>query len=87
MSFYREIGNLLGLDWSRIARGYSLVNYNGEAVYIEGIKKIVTVSETEMIVDTPKARVRIVGENLEIFSLEDKTIIVKGKILEAGVVG
>jgi len=86
MSFYREIGNLLGLDWARIANGYSLVNYNGEAVYIEGIKKIVTINDSEIIVDTPKARVKVVGEGLEIFSLEEKTIIVKGKIIEAGVV-
>jgi len=85
MSFYREIGNLLGLDWARIAAGYSLVNYNGEAVYIEGIKKVITVTDTCIVVDTPKRRVRVAGEGLAIFSLEEKTMIVKGKINEAGV--
>jgi len=86
MSFYREIGNVLGLDWARIANGYSFVNYNGEAVYIEGIKKIVNVSDTEIVVDTSKRRVRIFGEALSVFSLEDKTMVVKGKITDTGVI-
>ena len=86
MSFYREIGNLLGLDWARIASGYSFVNYNGEAVYLEGIKRVVNVSDIEIIVDTKKARIKIAGEELAIFSLEEKTMIVKGKILNTGVV-
>jgi len=86
MSFYREIGNLLGLDWARIASGYSLVNYNGEAVYIEGIKRVVSISDTEIIVDTPKCRVKVVGYGLSIFSLEEKTMIAKGRIVSAEVV-
>ncbi len=80
MSFYQEIGNILGLDWARIAGGYSLVNYNGEAVYLEGIKKVITVSDTEIVVDTGKPRVRIAGENLAVYSLEEKTMVVKGCI-------
>ena len=86
MSFYREIGNLLGLDWARIAGGYSLVNYNGEAVYIEGIKKIVAVSDNEITVDTPKARVRVAGEELAVFALEEKTMVVRGRIAISEVV-
>ena len=81
MSFFEEIGSLLGLDWARIARGYSLVNYNGEAVYLEGIKKIASLSDAEMIFDTGKGRVRITGEGLTVFSLEEKTVIIKGRIL------
>ena len=80
MSFYQEIGNILGLDWARIAGGYSVVNYNGEAVYIEGIKKVMIVSDTEIVVDTGKLRVRVAGEELAIFSLEEKSMVVKGKI-------
>jgi len=85
MSFYREIGNLLGLDWARIANGYSFVNYNGEAVYIEGIKKIVTIEDSLIVVDSPKTRIRVEGEDLSIFSLEEKTMIIKGRIIKAGV--
>jgi len=86
MSFYRDIGNVLGLDWARIAGGYSLVNYNGEAVYIEGIKRVVNVSELEIVVDTSKQRIKVVGEELCVFSLEDKTMIIKGRISDAGIV-
>ena len=86
MSFYREIGNLLGLDWARIASGYSMVNYNGEAVYLEGIKRVVSVSDLEVIVDTKRARLKVVGEELAIFSLEEKTMIIKGKIVATEVV-
>lgn len=84
MSFYQEIGNLLGLDWARIAGGYNLVNYNGEAVYLEGIKKIIFISDTEIVIDTAKPRVRIAGEDLAVFSLEEKSIIIKGRITETG---
>ncbi|MCL2061798.1 MAG: YabP/YqfC family sporulation protein [Firmicutes bacterium] len=80
MSFYQEIGNILGLDWAHIAGGYSLVNYNGEAVYIEGVKKLLVISDTEIIVDTGKPRIRVSGEGLAIFSLEEKTMVVKGTI-------
>ena len=80
MSFYQEIGNILGLDWARIAGGYSVVNYNGEAVYLEGIKKVVVVSDTEIVVDTGKQRVRIAGEELAISLLEEKSMVAKGRI-------
>jgi len=80
VSFYREIGNLLGLDWARIASGYSIVNYNGEAVYLEGIKKVINVSDVEVVVDTKKARLRIIGKELCIFSLEEKTMIIRGMV-------
>ena len=84
MSFYREIGNLLGLNWASIANGYSLINYNGEAVYIEGIKKVLLMSDTEIVVDAGKLRLRVGGEDLAVHSLEEKTIIVSGKILQTG---
>jgi hypothetical protein len=80
MSFYQEIGNILGLDWARIAGGYSLVNYNGEALYIEGIKKVLLVTDAEIVLDTGKPRVRVTGERLAVHSLEEKTIIIKGRI-------
>ena len=80
MSFFEEIGSLLGLDWARIACGYSVVNYNGEAVYLEGIKKVVTVSGAEMVFDTGKGRVKISGGDLAVFLLEEKTAVVKGRI-------
>ncbi|MCL2798649.1 MAG: YabP/YqfC family sporulation protein [Firmicutes bacterium] len=80
MSFFEEIGNLLGLDWARIAVGYSVVNYNGEAVYIEGIKKVVSLSDTETVFDAGKGRVRITGEGLSVFALEEKTAVIKGRI-------
>jgi len=84
MSFYEEIGNLLGLDWARIIGGYSWVNYNGEALYLEGIKKVVLLSDAEIVVDTGKPRVRVTGEGLTVFSLEEKTLIIKGRILSVG---
>jgi hypothetical protein len=80
LSFFLEIGNILGLDWARIVGGYSLVNYNGEAVYIEGVKKVVLLTAGEIIIDTAKPRIKVSGEDLSVFSLEEKTIIIKGRI-------
>lgn len=84
MSFYREVGNLLGLDWARIANGYSIVNYNGEAVYIEGISKMASLSESEIVVDAGKTRIKVEGVDLFVVSLEDKTMVVRGDIKFVG---
>lgn len=81
MSFFKEIGNLLGLEWAGLSRGYSVVNYNGEAVYVEGVKTVIAITQTEIILNVPSARLNICGDNLTIFMLENDTIIVKGVIL------
>jgi len=80
VSFFREIGNLIGLDWARVAAGYCTVNYNGEAVYIEGVKKIVSISNEEIILQVKDKNLKVVGKNLQISNLEDKTVIVRGEV-------
>ena len=80
VSFFREIGNLVGLDWAKVALGYCTVNYNGEAVYIEGVKKIVSIADTEVIISVKDKNLKIVGEGLQISNLEEKTIVVRGEV-------
>lgn len=84
MSFYNEIANILGLDWTRVASGFSIINYNNEACYIEGIKRVVKVTDTAVTLDFKKGRYYIYGTGLEIFLLEQHCIIIKGLIVSTG---
>lgn len=81
MSFFNEVISLLGIDAQMLAAGYQIVNYNGEAVYVEGYKKVLSIAENEIILELRKGKkISLQGEGLNVFSLEDTTIIVKGKI-------
>lgn len=80
MSFFKEAGNALGLDWAKLAMGYQLVNYNGEAVYIEGVKRILSIDDTLVALHVGKKLLHIVGENLEIHDVSGAAIMIKGTI-------
>lgn len=80
MSFFNEIGKTIGLDWIKLASGYNVINYNGEALYIEGIKKILKISNTEILVSTAKLIITVAGSELNVYDSNCESIIIKGKI-------
>ncbi len=81
MSFFSEAASMLGLDAAKISAGYQFINYNGEAVYIEGFKRVVSISDAEMIFELKGGRIVLKGEGLYVFLLESTTVIIKGKIV------
>lgn len=50
------------------------------SLYIEGVVDILSISETEIDIRTKKTKIRVGGENLEVVELEDKTLLIRGKI-------
>lgn len=80
MSFFKEAADALGLDLTKIALGYEVINFGGEAIFVEGFKRLVSTTDCEIVLELKKSRIRIAGESLFIFSLEESTIIIKGKV-------
>lgn len=80
MSFFREIAEVLGYDEARLALGYNYVNYNGEAVYLEGVKKVLRLDDCEMAFQTPKGVLYVSGEGLSVSNLSGASVLVRGKI-------
>lgn len=80
MSFFGEIADIIGWDASRLALGYSVINYNGEAVFVEGIKSVLRITTEQMAFKLPKGVLYVEGENLEISDLSGGSVIVRGAI-------
>ena len=77
MSFFDDIkyGSVAGR-----ALGYSVVLMGGEAVYVEGIKRLASVSPTKMEMTAGKRLIIVEGEDMVIDELERETVIIKGRI-------
>ena len=77
MSFFDEISyrTLLGR-----AVGYRAVLMGGEAVYVEGISRIVSVSGEKIEVSARKKLLVVEGEDLSLEELEKESVIIKGRI-------
>ncbi len=84
MSFYNEVANIIGLNWASVATGFSYINYNNKAVYIEGIKNVVSILDSEICVAIKSGRLYVSGSNLSVFLLENCSIIIKGEIAFVG---
>ncbi|MGN1163048.1 MAG: YabP/YqfC family sporulation protein [Christensenellales bacterium] len=50
------------------------------SLYIEGVVDILSISETEIDIRAKKTKIRVSGENLEVVELEDRTLLIRGKI-------
>lgn len=81
MSFFKEAAQMLGLDYIKLATGYQIINYNGEAVYIEGAKRVISITTCLIALDTGKVELAIRGENLCVFDITGASIMIKGKII------
>ncbi len=60
---------------------FTVININGERVYIEGVKKLISVSENQVALETKKTFVVVEGELLQIEEIDDGSVTVKGKII------
>lgn len=80
MSFFKEIADTLGYDEAKLALGYSYVNYNGEAVYVEGVKQILRIGESEMVFRLPRGVLRVAGKDLAAEEVCGATVLVRGRV-------
>ncbi|MDR0426628.1 MAG: hypothetical protein LBH24_05635 [Clostridiales bacterium] len=79
MSFFNEIASAIG-DSVRTAGNYNIINYNGDSIYIEGIKRLVSISEEKVIMTVKKGVLTVTGVDLCVFDLEKESLIIKGNI-------
>ena len=75
MSFFREISEKVKKKGS-----YTLVNYGGNALYIEGVKKIIDVTDSVMEFALKEGTLLVEGTGLYLIDIEDGTLIIKGEV-------
>lgn len=74
---FEEIAKQSGISY---LTGYSVVNYNGGAVYVEGIKRIVYLSNERIVLAAGGKTIELIGIGLTIAALEPGVVLVKGNI-------
>lgn len=79
MSFFNEIANAIG-DSVKSAGNYNIINYNGDSVYIEGIRRIVSIADDKIVLSVKSGRLTVEGESLYVFDVEKECLIIKGRI-------
>jgi len=77
--FFSEIYKMVGLDKSNITCGYNIIDFNGQCLYIDGIKKILLLTNKKIAVEFSNCIAYIQGE-LNTDRLEDDSLIIKGYI-------
>ncbi|MCL2676005.1 MAG: YabP/YqfC family sporulation protein [Firmicutes bacterium] len=85
MSFFSEIAKRAGLSELSLSGGYNVVNYNGEAIYVEGVRRLLRVEEEEIAIELRGAVVTLRGAGLNIFELSDG-VIINGRVEVMGFV-
>lgn len=80
MSFFRETATLLGFDEARLGMGYSYINFNGEAVYLEGITALLRLGSEETAFKLKKGVLYVRGNDLTVSELRQGSALVRGNI-------
>lgn len=78
-NFFSEIKQKLGV--SDLSPFCQIVMIDFFSLYIEGVVDILSIADTEIDVRIKKTKLRVNGENLEIVELEDKVVLIRGKII------
>lgn len=78
-NFFSEIKQKLGV--SNLSPFCQIVMIDFFSLYIEGVVDILSIADTEIDVRIKKTKFRVNGENLEIVELEDKVVLIRGKII------
>ncbi|WP_251617955.1 YabP/YqfC family sporulation protein [Pumilibacter muris] len=68
------------MDEARLALGYNYVNYNGEAVYLEGIQSVLRIDGEEIAFRLKRGVLYVTGEELTVSDLCGASVLVRGKI-------
>lgn len=80
MSFFGEIARALGWDEAKSALGYHYINFNGAAVYVEGVKSVLRVDGEEMAFAVPGGILYVGGKDLCVDDLRGADVTVRGEI-------
>ena len=78
MSLFGEIEKLM--NSADASFNYRIVNLGGKTLYVEGIKQVVSLGETEILLQLKKQLLTIVGSNLKVKYLDKTTCVIEGEI-------
>ena len=81
MSFFNEIADMLGYNEARIALGYNYVNYNGEAVFVEGALGVIKIADDEIALRIKNGVLFVYGDGLKISDMSNKSVLIRGSIV------
>jgi len=84
-NFLDEIAKLTGLPLEVLGGGYRIINFDGKAVYIEGIQNILRFNNEEVNLKLKKGAVKLIGQNLILQNIDVNSIVVTGKIMQVEV--
>lgn len=79
MSFSKELFKGVSEDFIS-PFGFSATIINGTAIYVDGFKKILSFSISEVLFETKKHKLKVIGENLFIKKMEEFSCVIVGKI-------
>ena len=65
----------------RDINGYSVINFNGEKAYVEGVEKLLAFSDEIVTLKCKKAIVYVEGSSLKVDEIDDGSVSISGKIL------
>ena len=77
-NFFSEIKKELKLP--NIDGGYNIVNINGNAVYVEGQKGLVSLSDSQIIFKVKNKIITVLGSNLSLKEMSLETLSIVGVI-------
>lgn len=77
-NFFSEIKQKLGL--SDLNPFCQVVMIDFFSLYIEGVVDVLSITDSEIDIRIKKTKIRVSGESLEVVELEDKVVLIRGKI-------
>ncbi len=79
MSFFEEVKREVGITDMQLLSGFSFVNFCGETLYLEGVKRIERISNDCVVVRTKYAVIEVNG-CLNVESIAQNSIVICGRI-------
>lgn len=83
-NFFDEIRKRIYPQGSDFISEYNIVNMSGKILYIEGHCGIKSITTDKIALNLKKDNIEIIGENLKIKEISDKTILIEGEIIKVG---
>ena len=81
MSFIENIKDCIGLENLPVAPTFRALLFGGVAVYVEGVKQMLSFTSEEIIVSVKDCSLKIEGEKLFVKKYCSGDLVVCGKIL------
>ena len=83
-NFFSEIKKELKLQ--DFEGGYNIVNLNGKAIYIEGQKGLISLSDAQIMVKVKEKIISVIGNDLKLKEITKETISIIGEITKTEVI-